>query len=100
MLDVLGVRLACDLRAPPRIWTFLGALRVGCASCYDSAVASFNERVWALVRSIPRGRVATYGQIAGLLDRPLAARAVGGAMRECPTGVPWHRVVNATGKIS
>jgi len=44
--------------------------------------------------------VATYGQIAGLLGRPRAARAVGWAMRHCPGDVPWHRVVNASGGIS
>jgi methylated-DNA-protein-cysteine methyltransferase related protein len=56
--------------------------------------------VWRLVRRIPRGRVATYGQIAALLGRPRAARAVGTAMRNCPGDVPWHRVVNASGGIS
>jgi methylated-DNA-protein-cysteine methyltransferase-like protein len=56
--------------------------------------------VWRIVRSIPRGRVATYGQIAALLGRPRAARAVGTAMRTCPGDVPWHRVVNASGGIS
>jgi methylated-DNA-protein-cysteine methyltransferase-like protein len=56
--------------------------------------------VYRLVRRVPRGRVATYGQIAALLDRPRAARAVGGAMRGCPADIPWHRVVNAQGAIS
>ena len=53
-----------------------------------------------MVRRIPRGRVATYGQIAVLAGRPRAARGVGQAMRECPPDVPWHRVVNAQGGIS
>jgi methylated-DNA-protein-cysteine methyltransferase-like protein len=44
--------------------------------------------------------VATYGQVAALAGRRRAARAVGTAMRECPAGVPWHRVVNARGGIS
>jgi methylated-DNA-protein-cysteine methyltransferase related protein len=44
--------------------------------------------------------VATYGQIAAILGWPRAARAVGFAMRRCPAGVPWHRVVNAHGGIS
>jgi methylated-DNA-protein-cysteine methyltransferase-like protein len=61
---------------------------------------SFVSRVYRLVRAIPRGRVATYGQIAAWLDRPAAARAVGWAMKRCPPGVPWHRVVNASGGIS
>lgn len=56
--------------------------------------------MWREVRRIPRGRVATYGQLAARLGRPRAARAVGRAMRECPPDVPWHRVVNARGGIS
>ena len=61
---------------------------------------AFDEAVYALVRRIPKGHIVTYGQIAALLRRPRAARAVGGAMRRCPAGVPWHRVVNAAGRIS
>ena len=59
-----------------------------------------DQAVYALVRRIPAGRMVTYGQVAALLGRPRAARAVGGAMRRCPAGVPWHRVVNAQGRIS
>jgi methylated-DNA-protein-cysteine methyltransferase-like protein len=44
--------------------------------------------------------VATYGQLAALLGRPRLARAVGRALRSCPDDVPWHRVVNALGRIS
>ena len=59
-----------------------------------SASASFFRRVYALVRSVPRGRVVTYGQIARALGAPRAARTVGWAMRDCPADVPWQRVVN------
>ena len=61
---------------------------------------TFDRAVYALVRRIPRGRTVTYGQVAAMLGRPRAARAVGGAMRRCPAGVPWHRVLNASGRIS
>jgi methylated-DNA-protein-cysteine methyltransferase-like protein len=61
---------------------------------------SFDDAVYAMVRRVPKGHIVTYGQIAALLQRPRAARAVGGAMRRCPAGVPWHRVVNAAGRIS
>ena len=61
---------------------------------------TFRSAVYAVVRKIPRGEVATYGQIALLAGRERAARAVGGAMRSCPDDVPWHRVVNALGGIS
>jgi methylated-DNA-protein-cysteine methyltransferase-like protein len=61
---------------------------------------TFVAAVHALVRRIPRGRLMTYGQIATRLGRPRAARAVGWAMRHCPPGIPWHRVVNARGGLS
>jgi methylated-DNA-protein-cysteine methyltransferase-like protein len=56
--------------------------------------------VYRLVRRIPRGRVLTYGEIAARVGRPGGARAVGQAMRACPSELPWHRVVNARGGIS
>jgi O-6-methylguanine DNA methyltransferase len=60
----------------------------------------FTARVLAAVRRIPRGRVATYGDVASLAGRPLAYRAVGNIMRECPdTTTPCHRVVPAGGAI-
>ena len=62
--------------------------------------ASFRDRVIAVVRAIPEGRVATYGQVAGLAGRPRAARGIGGILRSAPDDVPWHRVVNAKGGIS
>lgn len=56
--------------------------------------------VYALVRRIPRGRVMTYGQLATLGENRLSPRAVGWAMHGCPKGVPWQRVVNASGGCS
>lgn len=58
------------------------------------------REVFALVRRIPRGRVMTYGQIATLIENRLSPRAVGWAMHGCPKGVPWQRVVNASGGCS
>jgi methylated-DNA-protein-cysteine methyltransferase-like protein len=64
----------------------------------------FFERVYAAVRAIPRGRVATYGQVARLVGVPRGARAVGWALRALDArrerAVPWHRVVGAGGRIS
>ncbi len=70
----------------------------------------FRAHVWEIVSTIPVGKVATYGQIAALLQVPIgmsqqdfrafAPRWVGGAMAACPAGIPWQRVINAQGKIS
>jgi len=70
----------------------------------------FNQKVWALVRQIPPGKVCTYGQVAALVGPPagmdpksflaFGARWVGGAMAACPEDVPWQRVINAQGKVS
>jgi methylated-DNA-protein-cysteine methyltransferase-like protein len=58
-------------------------------------------RIYAAVRKVPRGRVATYGQIATLAGLPGHARQVGYALHALKDGrVPWHRVVNAQGCIS
>ena len=59
-------------------------------------------RIWAVVRRIPAGRVASYGQVARLAGLPGRARQVGYAMHALPAGsfVPWHRVVNAAGRVS
>jgi len=66
----------------------------------SAGAGTFNHAVFSLVCRVPVGRVVTYGQVAGLLGAPRAARAVGHAMRRCPGGVPWHRVINARGRIS
>ena len=68
------------------------------------AEQGFFDRVYAVVRTIPRGRVATYGEVAHLLGVPRGARAVGWALRALPRKlhgkVPWHRVVGQGGRIS
>ncbi len=60
------------------------------------------RKIYAVIARIPRGRVATYGQIASLAGLPRRARLVGRALRVAPEELelPWHRVVNAQGKIS
>lgn len=60
------------------------------------------ERIYAVVRRIPRGRVATYGQVARLAGLAGRARQVGYALHALPDGsrVPWQRVVNAAGRAS
>jgi O-6-methylguanine DNA methyltransferase len=60
----------------------------------------FAVRVLAVVRRIPPGRVATYGDVAALAGRPRAARAVGNIMRGCTRpDVPCHRVIGAGGGL-
>jgi len=55
-----------------------------------------------MVRSVPRGRVATYGHIAALCGKPRAARTVGWALHALPedADVPWQRIINVRGEIS
>jgi len=63
--------------------------------------SNFSQKVYALTRLIPKGRVATYGQIAKALKIPGAARAVGNALNRNPFApqVPCHRVVRASGEV-
>ena len=63
-------------------------------------ISDFRRRVLAVVRRIPPGRVATYGDVAELAGRPRAWRAVGTIMRTCDDpATPCHRVVGAAGAL-
>jgi methylated-DNA-protein-cysteine methyltransferase-like protein len=62
--------------------------------------SDFNQRVYALARRVPAGRVITYGAIARLLGQPGKAREVGWAMHVCPDDVPAQRVVNRLGEVT
>ena len=64
--------------------------------------APFDQRVLDVVALIPRGRLATYGQVADWIGAYGCARQVGWALRRLPlpSDLPWHRVVNARGCIS
>lgn len=69
-------------------------------SANASTSSGLYARIYQVVRMIPRGRVATYGQIAAYVGR-CSPRQVGYAMAALPYGdVPWHRVINSRGKIS
>lgn len=61
---------------------------------------SFFQSVYAVVTRIPCGKGLSYGDIAKLIGYPRRARFVGYAMRACPEGLPWHRVVKADGSIA
>lgn len=71
---------------------------------------AFYAQVWEIVRQIPRGKVASYGQIAKMIPPPNGVEIktyvafgplwVGGAMAACPNDVPWQRVINSKGEIS
>jgi methylated-DNA-protein-cysteine methyltransferase related protein len=64
--------------------------------------SAFREDIYRIVRTVPPGRVTTYGDVAAVAGSPRAARQVGYAMAALPEGtdVPWHRVINAQGCIS
>jgi methylated-DNA-protein-cysteine methyltransferase related protein len=63
-------------------------------------MASFAERVYAVVRRVPPGRVVSYGAVAESLGEPHRAREVGWALYRSPDDVPAHRVVNRLGELS
>src|SRR3989344_8321217 len=68
----------------------------------NSMLQSLKEKVYELTRQIPKGKVATYGQLAKLAGSPKAARAVGMIMKTNPNAphTPCHRVVAADGKLT
>ena len=68
----------------------------------QSNTPNFFQRVYQVVRMIPPGQVASYGQIAEIVSHRRAARTVGWALNGLPDGsdVPWQRVINARGEIS
>lgn len=63
---------------------------------------NWHQSVWKVVSEIPPGHVLTYGEVARLAGMPGAARRVSQALRRAPRSMslPWHRVINAQGKIS
>jgi methylated-DNA-protein-cysteine methyltransferase-like protein len=68
----------------------------------DSEHLSLTEQIKELIRQIPRGMVATYGQIAAMAGNPLAARQVVRILHSSSKKdrLPWHRVINSKGRIS
>jgi methylated-DNA-protein-cysteine methyltransferase-like protein len=69
---------------------------------YNILMKSFTDKVYALAKQIPSGKVATYGQLAKLAGSPKAARAVGMCMKHNPdmNTIPCHRVVASDGKLT
>jgi methylated-DNA-protein-cysteine methyltransferase-like protein len=66
----------------------------------DELADNFREKVYVVVASIPRGRVMTYGDIAGACGSAHAARVVGGVAHFGPADLPWQRVVNRFGGLA
>ncbi|MBN1624064.1 MAG: MGMT family protein [Clostridia bacterium] len=62
----------------------------------------FDERIYKLALLVPKGNVASYGQLAAMAGKPQNSRAVGRAMKNAPSGhdIPCHRVVNQNGEIA
>jgi methylated-DNA-protein-cysteine methyltransferase-like protein len=78
------------------------SIGIAAASARFVTKASSYDRIYAVIRKIPRGRVTTYGTIAKLAGLSGQARLVGYALSALRDGtsVPWHRVINAQGKLS
>ncbi len=92
--------LCCVFRASPGLDVLHDSLKGG----RSEVAVRFDEKVYTLVRQIPRGQVCAYGDIAAALGSPRQARQVGFALARLPIElsdeVPWHRVINAQGGIS
>jgi methylated-DNA-protein-cysteine methyltransferase-like protein len=86
----------------PHHRSHITAMRRATAKPPTIARDALRPRIYAVVRRIPRGKVATYGQVAALAGFARHARQVGYALNDLPSGsdVPWHRVVNARGEVS
>ena len=67
-----------------------------------SGILTFHEKVIDIIKRIPRGKVAAYGQIAAFAGNPRAARQVARTLHSSSRkeGLPWHRVINSKGRIS
>lgn len=72
------------------------------AESYDLVAGSTTERIYEAVKKIPKGFVATYGQVAELAGNPKMARAVGNALHKNPDpdNIPCYRVVNSKGELA
>ena len=72
------------------------------AESYDLVTDNPTKRIYEAVKKIPRGKVATYGQVATMAGNPRMSRAVGNALHKNPdpNGIPCYRVVNAKGKLA
>ena len=72
------------------------------AESYELVAGSAARRIYDAVKKIPKGKVATYGQVATLAGNPKMSRAVGNALHKNPdpAGIPCYRVVNAKGELS
>ena len=70
----------------------------------DDAEHRLYQRIYQVVQQVPRGRVATYGDIAAIVGEGCEARTVGEALHDLPKGyehtIPWQRIINSAGRIS
>ena len=69
----------------------------------DDAARKLYQRIYQVVQQVPRGRVATYGDIAAIVGEGCNARTVGDALHDLPSGceqsIPWQRIINGAGRI-
>ena len=69
----------------------------------DDTERRLYQRIYQVVQQVPRGRVATYGDIAAIVGEGCNARTVGDALHDLPSGceqaIPWQRIINGTGRI-
>jgi len=86
---------------PSNASCYLASLKMKSSSIKRGPDQKYRERVFKIVRRIPRGRVMTYGQIAYMLGEGYTPRTVGFVMHGADeSNTPWHRVINSQGKVS
>jgi len=110
MIELLDLRFGGPTLTPKKQPAFRAALKAYFAGDLgaldavkiDGGGTVFQKSTWAALRTIPAGRTATYGEIAGRIGTPAAARAVGLANSLNPIAivVPCHRVIGANGKLT
>src|SRR5689334_25373669 len=85
---------------PSNASCYLASLKMKSSSIKRGPDRQYRERVFRIVRRIPRGRVMTYGQIAYMLGEGYTPRTVGFVMHGADDRTPWHRVINSQGRCS
>ena len=101
-ISMMGVKKKISTKGIQRQIKGLPGQSGGFASTNQGRSDELRQQIWQVISMIPKGKVASYGQIAALIGSPNHARFVGATLRRLPKGstLPWYRVVNGSLKLS